>query len=135
MKSEITPEIRAFLSEVRFGVVGTTNPNGSPHLTVMWYLFEADEIVFNTARGRLKDRNLTRDPRASFVVSDGYTFVRVDGEVTIVKDAAKAQDDIRRMAIRYNGPVKGEQQVREAFSKQVRISYRLKAREVYAQGF
>ncbi len=135
MKRPITPEIRAFLEQVRFGAVGTTNPNGSPHVTVMWYLFEDDEIVFNTARGRLKDRNLTRDPRASFIVADGYKFVRVDGRVAIVDDPARAQDDIRRMAIRYNGPDKGEQQARDVFSKQERVSYRLRADEVYAQGF
>jgi hypothetical protein len=101
----------------------------------MWYLFEDDDIVFNTARGRLKDRNLQRDPRASFVVAEGYTFVRVDGRVRVIEDAAKAQDDIRRMAIRYNGREKGEQQARDVFSKQERISYRLRASEVYAQGF
>lgn len=135
MKRPITAEMRAFLSDVRFGVVGTTNPNGSPHVTVMWYLFEGDEIVFNTARGRLKDRNLARDPRASFVVADGYKFIRVDGRVRIVEEAAAAQDDIKRMAIRYNGREKGEQQARDTFSKQERISYRISAHEVYAQGF
>jgi len=135
MTRPITPEMRAFLAEVRFGVVGTTSPNGSPHVTVMWYLFENDEIVFNTARGRLKERNLQRDPRASFVVHDGYRFVRVDGRVTVVTEPAKAQDDIRRMAIRYNGTERGEAQARDVFAKQERISYRLSAREVYTQGF
>ncbi len=135
MTKPITPEMRAFLAEPRFGVVGTTSPTGSPHVTVMWYLFENDEIVFNTARGRLKERNLERDPRASFVVHDGYKFVRVDGRVTVVAEPAKAQDDIRRMAIRYNGVERGEAQARDVFSKQERISYRLSAREVYAQGF
>ncbi len=127
--------MRAFLAEVRFGVVGTTNPDGSPHVTVMWYLYEGDEIVFNTARGRLKDRNLSRDPRTSFVVADGYTFVRADGRARIVTDPVRAQDDIRRMAIRYHGHEKGEAMARDVFSKQDRISYRLDAREVYSQGF
>lgn len=135
MTRPITPEMRAFLAEVRFGVVGTTSPNGSPHVTVMWYLFEKDEIVFNTARGRLKERNLERDPRASFVVHDGYRFVRVDGRVTVVAEPVTAQDDIRRMAIRYNGAERGEAQARDVFSKQERISYRLDARQVYTQGF
>lgn len=135
MKQAIAPEMRAFLAEPRFGVVGTTNPDGSPHLTVMWYLYEGDEIVFNTARGRLKDRNLQRDRRASFIVADGYRFVRVDGRVTIVDEPARGQADIRAMAIRYHGRERGEQMSRETFSKQERISYRLSAREVYAQGF
>ena len=135
MTRPITPEVRAFLSEVRFGVVGTTNPDGSPHITVMWYLYEDDDIVFNTARGRLKDRNLTRDQRASFIVADRYKFVRVDGRVRVIEDARTAQDDIRRMAIRYDGPERGERQARDHFAKQERISYRLRATEVYAQGF
>ncbi|MBI2323563.1 MAG: PPOX class F420-dependent oxidoreductase [Chloroflexi bacterium] len=135
MKRPITPEMRAFLTEPRFGVVGTTNPNGSPHLTAMWYLYEGDEVVFNTARGRLKDRNLQRDQRASFIVAEGYKFVRVDGRVTIVDEAAQGQADIRNMAIRYHGQERGEQMSRETFSKQERISYRMSAREVYAQGF
>lgn len=135
MKRPITPEVRAFLAEVRFGIVGTTNASGSPHLTAMWYLFENDEIVFNTSRERLKARNLARDPRASFIVVDGYRFVRVDGRVAIVDDRARAQDDIRRMAIRYNGTERGEEQARTYFSTQERISYRLRVGEVYAQGF
>jgi len=135
MKRPITAEMRAFLAEPRFGVVGTTNPNGSPHVTVMWYLYDGDEIVFNTARGRLKDRNLQRDQRASFLVADGYKFLRVDGRVTVVDEPAQAQADIRAMAIRYHGQERGEQMSRETFSTQERISYRLNAREVYAQGF
>lgn len=135
MRRPITSEMRAFLEEVRFGVVGTTSPNGSPHVTVMWYLFEGDEIVFNTARGRLKERNLRRDPRASFIVAEGYKFVRIDGRVATVEDPATAQDDIRRMAIRYSGKETGEQMSRDTFSKQERISYRLASHEVYAQGF
>lgn len=135
MKRELTSAMRAFLDELRFGVVGTTNPNGSPHVTVMWYLLEGDEIVFNTAKGRLKDRNLRRDPRASFLVADGYKFVRADGRVAIVEDRATSQDDIRRLAIRYHGEASGERQSREVFSKQIRISYRLPVRDVYAQGF
>ncbi|MDE3111854.1 MAG: PPOX class F420-dependent oxidoreductase [Chloroflexota bacterium] len=134
MRQKITPGMRAFLSAVRFGVVGTTNPDGSPHLTVMWYLFEDDDVVFNTSRARVKARNLERDPRASFVVHDQYTFVRIDGRVTAVSDRATAQDDIRRMAIRYHGREKAEEMVRDQFSKEERISYRLDARRVYAQG-
>ena len=135
MSRAITPEQQAFLSELRFGVVGTTNPNGSPHVTVMWYLYEHGAIVFNTARGRLKDRNLSRDPRCSFIVAEGYKFVRVDGRVRIVAEPVTAQDHIRRMAIRYHGQEKGERMARETFAKQERISYVLPADEVYSQGF
>ena len=127
--------MREFLSAVRFGVVGTINADGSTHITVVWYLFEDDEIVFNTARGRVKERNLARDPRASFVVADGYTFLRADARVRIVSDQPGAQDDIRRMAIRYHGRERGERMARGQFSREERISYRLDVRRVYVYGF
>src|SRR2546430_13636011 len=79
----LTPEQRAFLEENRFAVVGTVNPDGSPHLAVMWYLLDGDEVVVNSAQGRIKDRNLSRDPRLSLLVADGYRFVRVDGRAHI----------------------------------------------------
>jgi PPOX class probable F420-dependent enzyme len=135
-RSELTPQQRAFLEEKRFAVVGTRNPDGSPHLAVMWYLVEGDDIVVNSADGRLKDRNLAADPRMSVMVADGYRFVRVDGRVAIDHDQTTAHADIRRLAARYYGDErKVEEAMRNAFNKQHRITYRLPIRRVYAQGF
>ena len=50
MPKTLTPEQRAFLEENRFAVVGTVNPDGSPHLAVMWYLLDGDEVVVNSAQ-------------------------------------------------------------------------------------
>jgi PPOX class probable F420-dependent enzyme len=124
----LTAEQRAFLEARRFAVLGTINPSGSPHLTVMWYLLDGDEIVFNTRAGRVKDRNLQRDPRVSLLVyaDDGYTYLRVDGRVRTIGDQATAQADIRRLALRYYGdPARVEKAMRESFGTQQRISYRL----------
>jgi hypothetical protein len=93
-----------------------------------------DEIVFNTRRGRLKDRNLRNDPRASLLVEDGYRFVRVDGVVWAIEDEATAQADIRRLALRYDGEDAAERQMREVFSRQRRVSYRLRVVRVYSGG-
>ena len=70
-RSELTPAQRAFLEEKRFAVVGTKNADGTPHLAVMWYLVDADDIVVNSAQGRRKDRNLAADPRMSVLIEDG----------------------------------------------------------------
>jgi PPOX class probable F420-dependent enzyme len=131
----LTDKMRAFLSETRFATIGTINPDASPQLTAMWYLLDGEDIVFNTAKGRAKDANLRRDPRASFIVHEAYTYVRVSGRVRIVEDPATAQEDIKRLAIRYHGPDEGERRSRDVFSKQERISYRLRIRQVYAGGF
>jgi PPOX class probable F420-dependent enzyme len=136
MRSELTQAEREFLHEVRYAVLGTTNEHGSPHLTVMWYVLDGDEIMFNTAAGRRKPENLARDPRASIIVPDAYRFVRVEGTVRAYDDQAAAQEDIRRLALRY---YQSEERVRRSvdatWAKQHRITYRMPVRRVYSDGF
>jgi PPOX class probable F420-dependent enzyme len=132
----LTPAQRAFLEEKRYAVVGSKNPDGSPHLAVMWYVLDGDDIVVNSAQGRIKDRNLAADPRMSVMIADGYRFVRLDGRVTIDHDQTRAHEDIRRLAARYyEDEKKVEEAMRNSFSKQHRITYRLPIRRVYADGF
>ena len=135
-RSGLTPAQRKFLEDKRFAVVGTKNPDGSPHLAVMWYLLDGDDIVVNSAQGRLKDRNLAADPRISVLVEDGYRWIRVDGRAHIEHDQTITHEDIRRLATRY---YQDEQKVaawmRDNFSKQHRITYRLPVRRVAGEGF
>ena len=135
VRRELTQAERDFLHEARFAVLGTTNENGSAHLTVMWYALEGDEIMFNTAAGRKKPDNLARDPRASLIVPDGYRFVRIEGTVRANHDQAVAQADIRKLALRY---YQSEDRVRRSvtatWAKQHRITYRMPLGRVYSSG-
>jgi PPOX class probable F420-dependent enzyme len=136
VKRELTQAERDFLCEPRYAVLGTTNDDGSAHLTVMWYLLEGDEVMFNTAAGRKKPDNLARDPRASLIVPDGYRFVRVDGTVRANDDQALAQADIRRLAFRYyQSEERVLRSVNATWAKQRRISYRMPVLRVYSDGF
>jgi PPOX class probable F420-dependent enzyme len=135
-RPELTTEQRKFLEEKRFAVVGTRNSDGSPHLAVMWYFVDGDAIVVNSAQGRIKDRNLAADPRMSVLVEDGYRWLRVDGRAQIEHDQAIAHADIRRLAARYyEDERKVEEAVRNNFSSQHRITYRLPIRRVASEGF
>jgi PPOX class probable F420-dependent enzyme len=127
----LTEAQRAFLDELHFAVVATISPDGSPQLTTVWYLRDGDDLLFNTAVGRVKDRNLRRDPRlaATVLAPDGYRFMTIKGVVTL--DEASGQDVIRRLATRYHGAEQAEQQVREMFSKQQRVTIRLPIANVY----
>lgn len=126
--------MRAFLDEARFGVLATINRNGTPQLTVMWYLLDGDEILFNTKRGRTKERNLSRDPRVSFVVEDGYRFVRITGRAREIADPDVGHRDIHRLAVRYEGQDAAAQAM-ERFRREARVSYRIAIAEAYAAGF
>jgi PPOX class probable F420-dependent enzyme len=129
----LTEDQRRFLEARRFSVLGTVNPNGSPHLTIMWYLLDGEEIVFNTKAGRRKDTNLDRDPRVSLLVYDesGYKYIRIDGKVRTITDPAIAQADIRRLAERYDSDLAAVDRAVARFRTEERISYRLPTARVY----
>ncbi len=131
--SKLSSAMRTFLEEKRFAVLATMNPDGSSQQTVMWYLIEGDELVFNTKRGRRKQRNLERDPRVSLCIADGYRFVTVSGTARELADPATAQADIRRLAARYSGEASAEKQM-QRFSREERISYRVPIGVILSMG-
>jgi PPOX class probable F420-dependent enzyme len=131
----ITPAVRAFLEGPHFAVLATVAGSGAPRQTVMWYLIDGDEILFNTKRGRFKQRDLERDPRVSLCVADGYRYVTIRGAVRVSDDPAVTQADIKRLATRYYGPEKAQRQVDSGFGKEERISYRVPLDDLLIYGF
>jgi PPOX class probable F420-dependent enzyme len=130
----LTDEAREFLGEKRFAVLATINKNGTPQQTVMWYELQGDEIMMNTAHGRLKDRNLIRDPRISICVEDGQRFVTLRGTVALNDEVETAQADIKRLAARYSGAEQAEQSAAN-FRKEHRITLRMKIEGALERGF
>lgn len=131
----LEPAVQAFLSEVRYGTFATINRDGLPQQSVMWYELQGDEIMMNTARGRLKDRNLLRDNRASLCIIDGVRYVTITGRITMNDDQTVAQADIHRLAVRYDGPEQAEITSRDQFRKQERVTLRMSIDRVSAYGF
>jgi PPOX class probable F420-dependent enzyme len=129
----LSDAVRRFLAEPRFAVLATIGADSVPQQTVMWYELRGDTIVMNTAVGRLKDTLLRRDPRASICVEDGYRYVTITGTIQIVDDPATAQEDIRHLAVRYDGEEDGNRQARESFSKQQRVSLYMPIKRVLAR--
>lgn len=132
--SGLTPAMRGFLSEPRFGVLATVGRTGAPRQTVMWFELDGDEILFNTALGRRKPEHLAREPRVSLLVEDGYRYVCVSGTVRPIADQPTAQADIRRLAFRYAGEDASPAMLRR-FEQQERISYRFRIERVVQDGF
>ena len=126
----LSEKARAFLNAKHFAVLATINSDGTPQLTTMWYLLEGDTIVMNTKAGRIKDRNMRRDPRIAICVEDGYNYVTISGIVEMIEDPEIAQRDIYRLAVRNHGENKARQQVAEQFSKERRITLHLKCEHV-----
>lgn len=130
---QLSDQVRDFLRERRFAVLATIDETGLPQQTVMWYDLDSDEVLMNTARGRLKDRYLQRDPRASVCVEDGYRYVTIAGTVTLDDDPARAQADIARLARRYEGE-RADRMIAN-FEQEARVTMRLRIERVIANGF
>ena len=100
----LTEKAREFLRQPYVGEVTTIRPDGSPHTTVVWVDVDTDEVIFNTAVGRAKERYLRRDPRVSLIVVDpenSYRWVSVSGTAELDTDGA--DDEIDKLAKKYLG--------------------------------
>jgi PPOX class probable F420-dependent enzyme len=100
----LTDEQAQLLVEPNFATVGTLNADGSPQLSIVWIDWDDQDVLFNTAAGRAKPRNLARDPRVSVLVADradGYRWVAVHGSARMTSDGADAHID--RLARKYTG--------------------------------
>ncbi|MGB0112587.1 MAG: PPOX class F420-dependent oxidoreductase [Ilumatobacteraceae bacterium] len=112
--ASITDErIRTFLMHgTRTGKVAWVATNGAPHVAPIWFVLDGDDLVFNTGADTGKGRSLTREGRASLVVSDDtppFSFVKLDGPVTVSDDL----DEVRRFATQIGGRYMGADRAEE----------------------
>jgi PPOX class probable F420-dependent enzyme len=101
---ELTDAQRQFLENPFVGVVTTLQPDGMPQSTVVWVDVDEEGVSVNTAYGRVKPRNLERDPRLSLVVvdpNDPYRWFKLSGTGTLVEEGADEQID--RLSKKYTG--------------------------------
>ncbi|MCH7641112.1 PPOX class F420-dependent oxidoreductase [Patescibacteria group bacterium] len=78
-------KITEFLKQPNFMVLGTFNPRGTIQMTPVWYMFDEAVFRFSTTTDRVKHRNLSKDPRVTFVIYDNqnpYRYVQIRGKIT-----------------------------------------------------
>lgn len=86
-----------------FAGLATVMPDGAPQVTPVWIDYDGENVVFNTAEGRQKDKNLQRDRRVSLMLVDPenpYRYLEVRGTV-VERTHAGADDHINKMAKKY----------------------------------
>jgi PPOX class probable F420-dependent enzyme len=102
---QVPDSVHDLFDKQTFAHVSTILPDGSPHVTPVWidYDAEAGHLLFNTARGRRKERNLRANPDVAVSMTDPddpYRFLAVRGEaVELTEDGAV--DHINELARRY----------------------------------
>jgi PPOX class probable F420-dependent enzyme len=96
--------VKKILEDKAYGHVITTNQDGRPQVTMVWLDVDGDEVLFNTAEGRLKPTNLRRDPRVTVSVqdrNDPQAYMTIHGKASVSEAGADAHID--KLAKRFLG--------------------------------
>ena len=102
----IDPSIRKLFEGRNFAFVSTLMKDGYPQITPTWIDIEDSNILINTAIGRIKQKNVSRNPKLSLAIIDQnnpYDMVTVRGKVMEQITGDAADEHIDKLAKKYLG--------------------------------
>ena len=115
-----------------FGNLATLMPDGRPQVSPVWVDFDGTYVLFNSARGRRKDRNVRRDPRVAISIVDPenpYRYLEIRGRVAEITEQG-ADEHIDRLAKKYLGLEKYPNRR----PGEVRVIYRISPEHTFSMG-
>jgi PPOX class probable F420-dependent enzyme len=106
-------EAKAFL------FLATSMADGSPQVTPVWFSAEGEHILVNTAKGRVKERNMRARPHVALVIQDPatpYRYLQIRGRVDAITEEG-GDEHINALSLKYDGKPwkKTEGQIRVIF--------------------
>jgi len=128
----IPEKYRDIFDKKAFAQLATIMPDGTPHVSPVWFEYDGQNIIINTAKGRVKDRNMRRDPRVGLDILDPdnpYRHVSIRGRVIEITEegADKLIDKLAKKYInqdRYPHRAPGE----------VRVTYKIAPEHTHTMG-
>ena len=103
MASAIPEKYADLMDKKIFAGLATLMPDGTPQVTPVWIDFDGSHVLFNTAVGRQKDKNLQQDGRVSVMLVDPdnqYRYLEIRGRV-VERTTDGADEHINKMAKKY----------------------------------
>ncbi len=132
MAEQIPEKYLDLLKKKAFANLGTIMRDGSPQVTPVWVDFDGKFVRLNSALGRVKDKNMRRDPRVSLSIQDPenpYRHLEIRGKVAEITQNG-ADDHINSLSQKYLGkPVYPFRQPGE-----VRVTYKIEPEKVSSTG-
>ena len=107
--AQITEPVAKLFQDKNFAFVSTLMKDGSPQITPTWVDIEENgkaSILINTAEGRVKHNNLSRDPRLAISVmnrNNPYEMVTIRGKIIEQIRLNAAEEHIDKLAKKYLG--------------------------------
>ncbi|HEV8616776.1 MAG TPA: PPOX class F420-dependent oxidoreductase [Methylomirabilota bacterium] len=130
--ASIPEKFRDVLSKKSFAHVATVGPDGAPQVTPVWVDFDGTHVRFNTARGRVKDKNLKANPKVALSIQDPenpYRYIQIRGRVVEMTEKG-ADAHIDALAKKYTGQDRyGHRQPGE-----VRVTVKIEPKSVQVMG-
>lgn len=132
MSNVIPEKYRDLFQKKAFANLGTLMPDGRPQVTPVWVDFDGEHVLFNSAKGRQKDRNVRRDPRVALAIVDPdnpYRYMEIRGTVIEITEQGAAAS-IDKLAKKYMGLDK------YPYSQpgEVRVLYKIRAEHTTVMG-
>jgi hypothetical protein len=132
MTTTIPENFRDLMQKKAFAHLATLMLDGSPQVTPVWFDYDGSSIRINTAKGRVKDKNMRRNGRVALAIQDPdnpYRYLAVRGRVEEVTEAG-ADAHIDSLAMKYLG------QDRYPYRQpgEVRVTYRIRPERVSTMG-
>jgi PPOX class probable F420-dependent enzyme len=121
-----------FGTKKAFANIATIMPDGSPQVTPVWFDFSGGRVRVNTARGRVKARNMKVGTKVAIAILDPdnpYRYVQVRGPI-VVETEKEADAHIDSLAKKYLGQDKYP--FRQA--GEVRVIYEIEPASVQVSG-
>lgn len=116
----------------------TLMPDGEPQTTPVWCNARGKYIWINSVRGRIKDKNIRRDPRVSILAvdpEDSYRFISIRGIVEEITEEGAVDhiDELARLYTEHPG-FYGYFRSAEQAQKEVRVIYKILPTHIYQTG-
>jgi len=105
MRGKLTEKASELIEGQNFAHLATLMTDGSPQVTPVWIDRDGDIIRVNTAKGRVKLRDVLRDPRVAISIAnqgDPYDRVVIRGRAVEVTEEG-AEDHIDQLSRKYTG--------------------------------
>jgi PPOX class probable F420-dependent enzyme len=105
MAAEIPAQFRDLFTKKAFAHLATLLRDGRPQVTPVWVDLDGRYVRVNSAKGRLKDKNMRRDARVALSLQDPdnpYRYLEVRGKVVEITEVG-AEAHIDALAKKYLG--------------------------------
>jgi PPOX class probable F420-dependent enzyme len=132
MADKIPEPFRDLFAKVAYANLATVMPDGSPQVTPVWFDYDGECLRINSAKGRIKDKNMRRNKRVAVSIQDpdnAYRYLAVRGNVEEITEQG-ADAHIDSLAKKYLGkdkyPFRGP--------GEVRVIYKIRPEKVSTMG-